>query len=219
MAYSDYTLEELNAFFDITLEDTGDYFADTAPIALNAELQSLLLRRIPLALSINTEKARSELIIAPLLLEAVERAGIPVGFFSGVEFSPDPQRGLRGTCDYMLTLSKQQLFIEAPVVAIAEAKNENLKSGFPQCIAEMRAAQYYNDARNAPTSPIFGVVTTGNLWKFLRLIGQTAFLDRAEYHIDQPDRVLGILLRMLHEAHTLRQNGIKSTERTARELP
>ena len=36
---------------------------------------------------------------------------------------------------------------EAPVVVVVEAKNENMKQGIIQCIAEMVAAQQFNQQR------------------------------------------------------------------------
>ena len=41
----------------------------------------------------------------------------------------DFEKGLRGTCDFLLSLSPLQLTVQAPVVAIVEAKNNNIKSG------------------------------------------------------------------------------------------
>ena len=155
---------------------------------------------VPLALAVHTEKARSEFIIVPLLLEVIEQASPPVSIFSGVEFNPDPERGLRGVCDFLLSLSPEQLTIKAPVVAVVEAKNENLKTGINQCIAEMLAAQVFNRAKNNPIETVFGAVTTGTTWIFLRLKENIVHLDRTEYHISQPDKIVAILLAMLREA-------------------
>jgi hypothetical protein len=88
-----------------------------------------------LATAINTEKARSELIIAPVLLEVRRMLNFQIGFFSGSEFNVDLQAGLSGYCDYILTASKESYEIRTPVVTLAEAKNESIKSGLGQCIA------------------------------------------------------------------------------------
>jgi hypothetical protein len=80
------------------------------------------------ALAINTEKARSEFIIAPVLLELRRLVGDRLGLFSGVPLEGDAARGLNGICDFLLTTSGRQLVVTTPVVAIIEAKNDNLLS-------------------------------------------------------------------------------------------
>lgn len=56
--------------------------------------------------------------------------------------------------------------ISAPVIAIVEAKNEDIKSGLGQCIAEMVAAQIFNEHENNEIPTIYGIVTSGEIWKF-----------------------------------------------------
>jgi hypothetical protein len=123
-----------------------------------------------------------------------------ISLFSGVEFNVDAESGLKGVCDYLLSLSPLQLAVEAPVVAIAEAKNENVPRGIAQCLAEMVAAQQFNREQENAIPTVFGVVTTGSLWKFLRLNETTAMVDETEYHISRPDKIIGILLQMVREA-------------------
>ncbi len=129
MAYNDFTLDEAETRFGLRTDLTADYFAPTAPVTLTSRLRDTLDEPAPLAIAISTKKARSEFIIAPILAQARRQFAGDVSLFSGVEFSPDPERGLRGTCDYLLSLSPEQLTIKAPVVVIVEAKNGNIKSG------------------------------------------------------------------------------------------
>lgn len=63
-----------------------------------------------------------------------------------------------------------------------------------QCAAEMVAAQRFNDKAGKPIDPIYGCVTTGSNWKFFRLSGQQLDIDIGEYLINEPDRILGVLL-------------------------
>jgi len=51
---------------------------------------------------------------------------------------------------------------------------------------------------------ISGVVTTGSLWKFLRLEGTLAQVDETEYHISQPEKIFGILLQVIREMMVLK---------------
>jgi hypothetical protein len=74
------------------------------------------------------------------------------------------------------------------------------KQGIIQCIAEMVAVQQFNRQQHNAIHAVYGAVTTGNLWKFLRLIKSVVSVDNTEYHISQVERVVGILVTMLREA-------------------
>ncbi|MBD2014387.1 hypothetical protein H6F96_10425 [Microcoleus sp. FACHB-53] len=194
MAYSDFTtLSKVRTTFNLTIDETTRLFPDVAPIEPSDYLKTTLNEFLPLANAINTEKARSELIIAPVLLEVRRHFSFQIGFFSGTDFNVDPKVGLSGYCDYILTASKEMYEIYAPVVTLVEAKNENIKSGLGQCIAEMVAAQRFNQQRETAIDTIYGAVTTGMIWKFLKLVNQTAFIDLDDYFIKEIDQVLGIL--------------------------
>jgi len=119
-----------------------------------------------------------------------------LSLFSGTEFNVDEARGLVGFCDWLVARSPEQLAIEAPVVALVEAKNENFRLGVPQCLAEMYAARLFNERRGHPQPAVHGVVTTGNVWRFLRLRGDIAEVNRSEYYLREVDRILGVLLAM-----------------------
>ena len=200
MAYSDFTLDRVETQFGLITSTAEDHFAAVAPVSISETLQQHLAKRSPLALAIGSEKARSELLIMPVLLEAVDQYGKDCSLFSGTEFSPDPDNGLRGVCDYLLSLSPEQLLIKAPVVTVVEAKRDDLSTGWGQCIAEMVAAQVFNRARGREIKTVYGVVTTGTNWRFLRLNTQTVYVDRTEYYLKEVEKIVGILLAMLHEA-------------------
>lgn len=194
MAYSDFTtLSKVRTTFNLTIDETTRLFPDVSPIEPSDYLKTTLNEFLPLANAINTEKARSELIIAPVLLEVRRQLDFQVGFFSGTDFNVDPTVGLSGYCDYILTASQEMYEIYAPVVTLVEAKNENIKSGLGQCIAEMVAAQRFNQQKETPIDVIYGAVTTGMIWKFLKLVNQTAFIDLDDYFIKEIAQVLGIL--------------------------
>lgn len=198
MAYSDFKIESLVKQFALEIREVPNYFGN-APAVEPSELLTLTLERsLNLAVSINTEKARSALIIAPILLEVKQRLQDQVSLFSGVDFTVESDRGLNGGCDFLLSRSPEQLFVKAPVVTVVEAKNENLKSGFGQCMAEMVAAQVFNGREETGVVVIYGVVTIGTLWRFMRLEGQEVVLDRTEYFIKDLPQILGILISMLN---------------------
>src|SRR2546421_7215487 len=125
MAYNEFTLDMLIEKFDIRIEESGAFLTNFNPVPLSDLLREELEENVPLARDISTEKARSEFIIAPVLTEVRRHFQKRISVFSGVEFNVDFDSGLRGVCDYLLSLSPLQLSIQAPVVAVVEAKNEN----------------------------------------------------------------------------------------------
>lgn len=200
MAYNEFTLPGLKRLFGLQIEERKELFAYAPPAPISAWLRETLDYQLPLALEISTEKAWSELIIMPVLVEIRRQLNDRISLFSGVEFNVDSESGLKGVCDYLLSLSPLQLAVEAPVMAIAEAKNENVPRGIAQCLSEMVAAQQFNREQENVIPVVFGVVTTGSLWKFLRMEATQATVDATEYHISQPEKIVGILLQIVREA-------------------
>ncbi len=200
MAYTDFSLDMLKQQFGLHVQEESVPFVTPALVAISDLLQQTLAENVPVALDISTEKARSEFIIAPLLMEVRRQLHYRISLFSGVEFNVDMAQGLRGVCDFLLSLSPLQLAVEAPVVVVVEAKNENIKQGLIQCIAEMVAVQRFNQERHNTIKTVYGAVTTGNLWKFLRLSDTVVSVDLVEYHIRQIEQVVGMLVAMLREA-------------------
>jgi hypothetical protein len=199
MAYSDFTLEKVQREFELTISEKIGMFVDTPEQPYSHQLQEILDYNLPLALAINTEKARSEMIITPILIETRKQLNSQISLFSGVELNVDANRALTGVCDFLISHSPEQLFVKAPVVAIVEAKKENLNAGLGQCVAEMLAAQLFNQQHENAIPRIYGAVTTGNIWKFLRLTDTIVEIDLTEYLINQLGKILGILISPFHE--------------------
>ena len=197
MAYSDFKLSELIKTFGLTLTEAVDLFADVEEVECSDNLAFNLKDSIPLALAIGTEKARSEMIIVPILLEMKRRLNHQISLFSGTDFNVDFEKGLNGICDFIISLSPEQLFISAPVITLVEAKNDNIKSGLGQCVAEMIAAQLFNEREGNEIKPIYGVVTTGELWKFLKLEGKLVSIDLSNYPVVNANKILGILMNTI----------------------
>jgi hypothetical protein len=194
MAYSDFDLKKARHDFGLQIDEQPDLFADVILVQPSAILAQTLAETSHLAIAIHTEKARAELLIAPVLLDIWRYAQAQISLFSGTEFTVDEAQGLTGYCDYILSRSKEQLIINAPVVMIVEAKNENIKGGLGQCVAEMIAAQRFNEREGNAIDTIYGAVTTGEIWKFLKLVSAVASIDLSDYYIvrDVPT-ILGIL--------------------------
>lgn len=199
MAFRDFTFPEVQQALGVSVTE-ADLYTDVPPAPVREEFAATIREGTDLALAVNTEKARSEFIIAPLLLELRRSLGGKFGLFSGVEFDVDSSRGLNGFCDFILTRSPRQVILTAPVVAIVEAKNDNLRTGFGQCIAAMVAAQEFGRKTEPPISPVYGAVTTGSAWKFLRLRETEVTIDIHEYYIVDLSKIMGVLTHILKSA-------------------
>lgn len=193
MSYSEFTLESVQIAFDLTITERANLLDDTAMSKSSDFLKELLKEFAPLALAMNTEKARSELIIAPILVEVRKHFLDRASLFSGVELNIDRDRGLNGVCDFLLSRSPSQLMLKAPVVVVVEAKKENINGALGQCIAEMWAAKLFNQQHQNDISVIYGAATTGNDWKFLRLCDRLVEIDLTEYQLSNIGKILGIL--------------------------
>jgi hypothetical protein len=196
MAYNQFTLDDVKQKLGLSVREAEGIFAGIPPAKPSAWLEETLREGVALALAVSTEKARSEWIIAPILLEVRRQRRGELSLFSGTELDVDPARGLTGFTDWLVSRSPEQLSIEAPVVAIVEAKNENFRLGVPQCIAAMYASKLFNERRGHPRDVVHGVVTTGNVWRFLRLRNEVAEVDLTEFYLHELDRVLGVLVAM-----------------------
>lgn len=196
MSYSDFSLKKAKDDLGLTLIEDQDLFSAIPAIPISELLATTLKYNVPLALAIGTEKARSELIIANILLEIRRILDNQISLFSGVIFDVDKDKGLAGFCDFIISQSKEQFYISAPVITVVEAKNENMISGLGQCVAEMYAAALFNQREGIQLPVIYGAVTTGNAWKFLKLEGNAIYIDVQDYYISAADKIVAIMVEM-----------------------
>jgi hypothetical protein len=192
-----FTLDRVRTDFGITIVTPLDLFGHIPPVPPDPAVLTLINRYRGLAAAIGTEKAKSELIIAPLLGEAWRVGADRLSLLSGVTFNVDPAADLTGVCDFILGYGPQLDFVTNPVLMITEAKNDNVMGGLGQCAAAMVGAQRFNQGRNPQVSDVYGCVSNGAEWKFLRLRGTTLDIDLTSYLIDQPDRILGVILHFV----------------------
>jgi len=197
MSYSDFDIKKVKDELQIKIVEQKGIFSKIEEVDVSDILTFVLDDNVPLALAINTEKARSELIISDVLVELRRKFDRKISLFSGVEFNVDKDKGLNGYCDFIISRSPEQLIIDSPVVIIVEAKNENIVGGIGQCIAEMVAAKIFNEMENDSIEFIYGAVTSGSAWEFLRLENDTVYIDLREYYIENVNKIVGILSAMV----------------------
>ena len=195
MAYSDFNLDRVRTAFGLTI-DTKPMFAD----AQRVQPQTWLVdhfERIK-GMPLNGEKVRGELLVSPLLIAVRESEGNQLGVFSGSRFDVDPTNGLVGECDFIVGLVESAYVIRAPVITMVEAKKADIESGLGQCIAQMIAARSFNIAAGA-NAPVFGCVTTGREWQFLKLADAIVECDRDTRLLVDLPLLLGIFRSIIAE--------------------
>ena len=197
MAYNEFTLESAEAELGIRAEP-GEMFPGLKPLPVPNWLQELLARGMHLALV--SEKARSEFIVAPMLLALRDLSGARVSILSGQRLDVDPVRRLQGECDFILALSEPVPRLRSPILTIVEAKKNDIEAGLGQCMAEMVAAQIYNERAGQSLPAICGCVTTGEAWQFLRLIGTTVTIDQGKFYIDNVGGILAAMRAAIQQA-------------------
>jgi hypothetical protein len=197
MSYSDFSLSSVKKTFQLNLIEKADFFADCSELQPSILLSETLKENLALALASNTEKSRSEMLIAPILIDLRRQYFNHIGIFSGVNFTVDPSQGLNGNCDFLVSYSDDLLLITAPIITLVEAKKEDLNGGLGQCIAEMIAAQYFNRQEENEIKEIYGVVTSGTIWKFMKLCDRNVWIDLTEYYLDNLPKILGILAQSI----------------------
>ncbi|MEY4769066.1 MAG: hypothetical protein RL637_1705 [Pseudomonadota bacterium] len=188
-SYSKFTFDDIE---DLGLQIKRNYLFNTIQEIQPSDwlLQTLEInQQVP----VDSEKAKSELIITPILNEVRIKNPKKFTYFSGYQFAVDAKRGLIGLCDFIFSKQYDAAFIKTPLVAIVEAKhNQDLPDASPQCIAEMYAAQLLNAKNKNEIALIYGAVTNGYEWLFLQLENNQVILDINRYGIKNLPELLGI---------------------------
>jgi hypothetical protein len=191
MPYSQFkTIASVKSAFNLTIVEGDRFLPELDGIAPSQLLTEFLQESLPIVASSGSEKARSEGIIYPLLLEVRRLCDRQASLFSGEDFNVDESVGLNGICDFLLTRSTTVLEIEAPAIVIVEAKKTDLKTGLGQCIAEMVAAQRFNHQAGQPIPTLYGSVSNGIQWQFLALNESQVTIDLNIYPLPPTDLIL-----------------------------
>ena len=198
MVYDNVSLQDAIGQFDLTLTESA-FCESLLPVSPKSEFLNIFEQYLPLAQKAKSEKAKSELLVSPILVELLRLADNQIQLFSGEEFNVDRERGLNGFCDFLLSRSTISSIIQAPIVMLVEAKKGELDVGLGQCAAEMVAAQIFNANENKPIPVVYGCVTSGKLWQFLKLENNDLTLDLNEYQVTPVERILGILKWMVSD--------------------
>ncbi len=141
--------EDILAEFGYSLQRASlNLSQSTAELDRLADLKSRIAESLPY-ISLTSEAARRELLIAPILLDLVHYTRAQLR----IEYPLTVTDQLKGSLDYYLHSTRNLL--------VVEAKNADLSRGFTQLAVELIALDQWSDS-DQPTLP--GVVSTGNIW-------------------------------------------------------
>ena len=157
-------------------------FPDLEPAVSPGWLSGTLTRGSQGAqLSLISEKARSEFVVAPVLLAAREVSGDRFSIFSGQRLDLDASHGLTGECDFILDASDFGPPLRVPIAVVVQARQKDIEVSLGRCVAQMVAMDQFNREAGHPTTPVHGCVTTGETWQFLKLDRGDILIDRNRY--------------------------------------
>lgn len=191
MTFADFTLEDVIAKLGVS-PVTAELFPDLKPVTVPGWLKEALAYAPPPGAMY--EKARSEFLVAPVLAAARALTDFRLAIFSGQLLSVEPAAGLTGECDFILAAGPQILPVRGPILTIVEAKRGDIELGLGQGIAQTVAARRFNEASGVRDRPVYGCVTSGELWQFIRLNGPAAEIDLHRYYIADVGGILAVLL-------------------------
>ncbi len=191
MAYSNFTFDDLSTRLGVSITQ-APLFHGVEPKEPGTWLTESLERGGTIARF--NEKSRSEYLVAPILARLRDFLGEKYSHYSGAELYVDPDRGLTGECDFLLSRSIPFPYLQAPLMVVVEAKKGDIEASYPQCIAQMVGMRIFNERSGQPTPKIHGCVTTGDLWRFFRLEENSLTTDSDLYYLTNLDKILGILV-------------------------
>ena len=191
MAYRDFTLEDLQMKFGV-INSNASLFkgVELKEVPISDWLKKVLSigRRLPL----RTEKAKSELIVTPILIHLKDLNDDFLVVYSGEVLKADKELGLNGECDFLLTRNTNSVSINLPMITVVEAKKGELDTGIEQCAAQMYGAMLFNKKTNNPLEVIYGCVTNGREWQFVKLESKQLYIDKEIHNLKELPTILGI---------------------------
>jgi hypothetical protein len=154
----------------------------TTVLSWEAELQARLERSL-MVVTLTSETARRETLVAPILLEVAHHCHAQLR----IEYPLSVSNWLKGNLDYLMRSTQSMVVIEA--------KKDDLTRGFTQLGAELIAL-----AQSQELDSVYGAVTIGDAWRFghLDAVNKTITQDIALYRIpDDLSQVMGTLVGIL----------------------
>ncbi len=194
MAYSDFTLDDLETQFGI-VNRVKNLFADLPLLPTSDWLQDTL--KMTSGLPARSEKAKSEMIVFPILAELRQRNQQFFTIYSGDNLNADEEKGLKGECDFILAKDTGSFTLNWPIMSVVEAKKNDVDLGIAQCGAQLLGARKFNQNKGHELPYLYGCVTTGDDWLFLKLEGDVLLIDAKKYYLVEIGELLAIFQHIM----------------------
>ncbi len=196
MAYRDFKIETLEQKFGI--REIGIQLFETKKVQrvepsekLKMDLEDANI------ITLSTEKAVSERLVAPILAEIGKRNDF-IQIFSGEIIVGDKKQGLNGEIDFIFSRIPWTLKPKNPLLCVTESKLGLVDKGVDQAAAQMLGVRYFNQKHDYKDIAVHGVVTDGKSWRFLKLDGNNLFVDRTDYSTTDLSLLLGVLQEIMN---------------------
>ncbi|MFK7908006.1 MAG: hypothetical protein AB8B69_22945 [Chitinophagales bacterium] len=175
-------------------------FPDIEEIVPNKWLEHAL--EVAIEYSPISEKERSEWLIQPVLDNFRLMSDQDFHLYSGRHLNVDKDKGLRGECDFLYAFSSVRVAVESPIFAAIEAKAETVQQGLAQCAAQMIGVELFNEQEETPLEAVYGCVTTGYDWRFMKVEKGELSIDTQVYNIkSEINSILGIWKTIARNSH------------------
>jgi hypothetical protein len=191
MSYKNFTFPKLEQEFGIRQAKKPLFDFDIKSVEPSDWLLETL--RISQKLPLRSEKAKSELIIAPIITQIRLLNEDSIEVFSGENLNADSKLKLNGEVDFLFVHYPHSAVLRDPIFNITEAKKGSIQDGLEQCAAQMYGARVFNKNHNNATFNIYGAVSNGIDWQFLFLEGNTIYIDEKTYTTQNLPQLLGVL--------------------------
>lgn len=187
--FSEFTFQQVLETFELESQEQ-DLFATVAPLVLDDWLNKAI--KIAKKKRLRNEKERSECLINPILISLEERNDFSFRIFSGEYITINKEKGLKGEFDFAFVNNPKATELIAPIFTLVEAKQGDITKHWGQIAAQMVGAREENTSRNESIQSIFGCITSGELWRFMKLEDNCIYIDEKTYFLNELEKILGI---------------------------
>ncbi|MEO0040834.1 MAG: hypothetical protein RL329_282 [Bacteroidota bacterium] len=193
--YSSYSFKSVKKKFGLKTV-RKPLFQSLQPVQPTELLLATLQRAAKMTIA--SEKSRSEWIVAPILMEVKYLNADKMNILSGENLDVDKEQSLTGECDFIFVRDPDMETVESPIFCLVEAEKNDITGGTGQCIAQMIGARMMNEQDGVHFPTIYGCVTTGSDWQFLKLEGQLVTLEENLKYINELPQLLGFFQQIVN---------------------
>ncbi|MEM7535937.1 MAG: hypothetical protein AAF639_27400 [Chloroflexota bacterium] len=197
MSFSHFkTIDQVQKLYDIALQQqsiiTPESISPSTAFVENLEFD---MQNV----DVRDEAARREAIIYPLLREIFRHHADKLSLFShrplvveddSTNSAQKEKIKRSGVPDYLVSTRSPlgRTVMGKPLLIVVEAKRDDFDLGWAQCLAEMIAAQRYNETDEIP---VHGIVTNGPAWEFGQLTQKLFLREPGVFPLRDLDGLLG----------------------------